>query len=457
MRQALSAVAAMAVVTGGVARAATLTVGPTGAYPTVQAAVTHASSMAGVHYVRVARGTFAERIVVPRFCCGGSVGISGGWNTSFTAQTADPSLTVIDGGGAGRTLSAPQLESGTLTISNLTIQRGRLRVGAGGSAAGAGINASVSGGAGLWLRDVHVRLNTITAEKTGTAEALGAGAFVLVQDWSRFLAERCVFEQNSTVESGSARLTTRGAGLNVQLFDGGSAVRDTRFVRNTASGSEFATGGGLSVLVQYVGTLGFTVEDSLFEDNTVAGSSGASGADLWTGDGIGATTLLARRNRFLGNRGGRAQVVASSTRSGRVDVADSLMAQGDRGGADAFASNGGAAHLTNLTVADNDGLGVRARSVGADVSVFNTIAFANTAGDLRLELSAYSGANLVGVDPRFVDPAAGNYRPSITSPVIDAGNATAPGGLGPLDLDKRPRVQRSTVDIGAYEVPLIIG
>jgi hypothetical protein len=41
--------------------------------------------------------------------------------------------------------------------------------------------------------------------------------------------------------------------------------------------------------------------------------------------------------------------------------------------------------------------------------------------------------------------------------VIDAGDDAPPGGLGPLDLDKGPRIERARVDIGAYEAPIVIG
>lgn len=401
---------------------------------------------------------FPERIVVPRLCCAAAgLTISGGWNAAFTSQTADPSLTVLDGGGTGRTVSLPDLSAGTVTIKNLTIRGGRLRVGAGGRAEGAGLNAQISQGAGLWLQDVHVRLNTITAAKAGIADAGGAGAFVTVHDASRFLVQGCVFAQNRMTESADARLRSRGAGLYLQLFDGGSAIRDSEFLDNVATGSEWSSGGGLEVLVRYVSGVGVTVEDTLIERNVVSGTSGGSGLDLWAGDGIGSTNVDAQRNRLLRNLGGLAQVVATSYNQGVVAVHDSLIAQGDRGGARA-SSTGGVTRFTNLTVADNDGIGIRARTSDGDVSVFNSIAFTNGGENIQLELAAYGGSNLAGVDPHFIDPAGGNYQPAWwSSPAIDAGDGAPPGGLGRLDLDKGPRVERSGVDIGAYEAPLIIG
>jgi hypothetical protein len=51
--------------------------------------------------------------------------------------------------------------------------------------------------------------------------------------------------------------------------------------------------------------------------------------------------------------------------------------------------------------------------------------------------------------PGFVDPEAGDYRLSISSPCVDLGiNAYSPGSA---DLDNNPRVVNSRIDMGAYE------
>ena len=63
--------------------------------------------------------------------------------------------------------------------------------------------------------------------------------------------------------------------------------------------------------------------------------------------------------------------------------------------------------------------------------------------------------NSIDSDPLFVDEAAGDYRLSPGSPVIDAG-INAPVDWG-TDLDGNPRiveVTTPTVDIGAYEYQL---
>ncbi|MFN4255144.1 MAG: T9SS type A sorting domain-containing protein [Saprospiraceae bacterium] len=64
----------------------------------------------------------------------------------------------------------------------------------------------------------------------------------------------------------------------------------------------------------------------------------------------------------------------------------------------------------------------------------------------------YGPGNLFGLDPMFVDTAAGDYRLRPCSPLVNAGTNTAvpPGGT---DLDGRPRILGGTVDIGPYEMP----
>ena len=60
--------------------------------------------------------------------------------------------------------------------------------------------------------------------------------------------------------------------------------------------------------------------------------------------------------------------------------------------------------------------------------------------------------NIFGIDPMFRDTAAGDYRLSGCSPLINMGFNGAAAGLL-TDLAGLPRIQDGQVDIGAYEVP----
>ncbi len=62
---------------------------------------------------------------------------------------------------------------------------------------------------------------------------------------------------------------------------------------------------------------------------------------------------------------------------------------------------------------------------------------------------SYSGTGNIADDPLFVNMDQGNLRLAPGSPAIDAGNT--PGVTAATDLDGRPRVQDTAVDMGAYE------
>jgi len=60
--------------------------------------------------------------------------------------------------------------------------------------------------------------------------------------------------------------------------------------------------------------------------------------------------------------------------------------------------------------------------------------------------------NLSGLNPMFRDTANGDYTPLPCSPLINAGSNAAASGIL-TDITGAPRIQESTVDIGAYESP----
>jgi hypothetical protein len=157
-----------------------------------------------------------------------------------------------------------------------------------------------------------------------------------------------------------------------------------------------------------------------------------------------------RRCRFLRHASGRQQLYLNALRGARVEMSDSLVANG-RGGVDVFAS-AGRAILTNLTVAHNERWGIQGQALDGRVDVYNTIAYGNPLGDLVLSgADVFEGANLVGEDPLFIDPEGDYFGLHPGSPAIDAAAGVPPGGLGPMDLVRQPRVYNTYPDIGAIE------
>ncbi|MCX7726564.1 MAG: right-handed parallel beta-helix repeat-containing protein, partial [Chitinispirillaceae bacterium] len=75
----------------------------------------------------------------------------------------------------------------------------------------------------------------------------------------------------------------------------------------------------------------------------------------------------------------------------------------------------------------------------------------------KLDTLPYLGTfeNCIDVDPKFVDPASGNFRLLAGSPAIDAGIPDTSGLYIPaLDLDLKERIVNGRIDIGCYEYSL---
>jgi hypothetical protein len=167
-------------------------------------------------------------------------------------------------------------------------------------------------------------------------------------------------------------------------------------------------------------------------------------------------------NRATGGNGAGATVAAGS--SIRNCLVAYNTAAGVAGGVDLSGT------MRSCTVASNTASilvgGVRGAAVGS--VVLNSIVYHNKAGS-RLNHNE-AGENAVwtnccttpdlvskGVgckyaDPKFVDRGAGNFRLDGASPCIDAGRYESWMSAA-VDLDKRPRLQRGAVDMGAYELP----
>lgn len=85
-----------------------------------------------------------------------------------------------------------------------------------------------------------------------------------------------------------------------------------------------------------------------------------------------------------------------------------------------------------------------------DSSIAPNMIFANNDVDGFYMTPTQSGD--ISLDPKFIDPANGNYRLMGNSPARDAGENSPPGTTRNVDLDGNPRVVFGTVDMGAYEI-----
>lgn len=411
-------------------------VGPGGTHATVQEAVTAAVAAGGDTEVRVASGSFIGCVVVVDSTMqSGSISISGGWDPTFTLQTQEPGLTVLDAAGAGRTFYLRPI-GGSITLRNLTITGGH-------STDGAGIRAWGAEGASFNILDCRVVGNTVANE---TAAISGAGIYVSMESTGVAHIARTLIAGNTGSTStqfalgGGARLTAKGS---AQLL-----LEDCLITGNSVS-TPTGRSDGFGLNADADDEASITILRTVVARNTAAGSAthGAVGTYLGASD---KGHLTCSRSSFVGNQGvGKANLTSSlwSTVHGEASVAfsDLVVADGPGRGLDVSVDPTGRLTVANCTVTGNAGVGI----VGKATSVYNTVVFGN-GSDAPIPSGVTAGGNLVGIDPLFVNAELHDYRLLPSSPAIDTG-VQPPGGLSQADFAGRPRVVGGTVDVGAHE------
>lgn len=419
------------------------TVGDTGTYGTLQAAVDAANAVAGAHEIRLRGQTLSGGTQVALSAGVTELKVSGGWDDGFTVQTADPGATRLSGAGLATTL-ALSYASGTIWIDNL-----RIADGVGVDAAG-GLDATLGGSALLRLE------RTIIEENSAQSSFSGAGARILATTNAQVVLRDCDIRSNTLLGSNGAR----GAAIYV-VSDGMAQVSIERCAVTGNSASSVAGQAHSAVYVNANGSSAVSIRQSNIGGNVAYGiSAGAALYGIATQNAqIAATGLAVIQNTHPDANGGlRTQIYLSASDTSAVRLGDSASVRGPDSGAVVQAGTGALARVTNVTIADNGGAGLLL-SGGGTKTAFNNILHDNALGSILDTPTAsgnHLGNDLGAGDPLFVNAAGLEYSVLPTSPAIDAGNAAPPGGLGAIDVLGAPRVQGLSVDIGAFERSVIV-
>jgi hypothetical protein len=206
-------------------------------------------------------------------------------------------------------------------------------------------------------------------------------------------------------------------GGGIVLFAAGSARIEGNLVRD----NEAPRGAGIA---------GVNLSGEQFVQNLIVGNRGSAGAGLQLGGGASTVRLLS--NTIAGNLG-------SST----LDV---------------FSLGQGYQFHNNIVAGDHAAALVSSSRVPSSPAVLEHNLWFNATGAI---FDANGPAGVIGVqgnlsaDPRFVDPARGDFHIELASPARDAGTQQVPGGLTAADFWGQPRIADGPVfgqvDIGADE------
>lgn len=388
----------------------------------------------------------------------------------LTVRGADgepESAYVVDLGGAQRFLSVGF--DSDLTLENLTLTGGL-----GGAHGGALLaedsdltlrrvtiagSAAANGGALAFVTfDDHrleLEATTFTDNLATGNQASGGAVEVQLQGAGSVRILAAGFLDNR-IESASGTFSRAGAGLSIQSFDGGAIeLRHLRFAGNVINAPSFAQGAGAALHV--TSTAPFELEDARFEGNrhaVAAATNGPSGLNLV----LDVPAATVRRLRLLGNLGGpgRDQAVIQATNATQALISDLLAGNGD--GAGLFLAVSGAASSLlagNLTIGGHPESGLRMSEPSGVMRIENSIVFGNATSS-GTNVQIFSGApeisteSLVGVDPAFLDAAAGDFRLGSGSVALEAGEDLF-DSVGPFDAGHGPRLLGAGLDLGALE------
>jgi hypothetical protein len=429
----------------GNAQAGTFSVGPDGSFSTIQGAI-NAALVDGdtSNEVDIEAGTHDENLTLTQ--SSGTLNIFGGWNSTFTQRSLDPSATTIFGGGTARALDAT-VSGGDLTFSGVSF--------AGGTASdrGGGVFLHIANTGLVQIRNAHFIFNTVQA--SGTGNALGGAFYAELFNTSDLIFDGNVTDTNSaSVVNGAAN----GGGIFIEVFDSADASLSNSVIQNNvalASGSSgHASAGGVQLDIADSAQVSFDRSKVLSNSLQASDANHAAFSGAFVSAGCSGNCQFGLDlSTFDGNHGlGQAQlaIAMGGTASPTARVADVLVSRGDGLGMQ-VQMDSGTANLVNLTVAANTSTGIYLVP-NSTITLFNSLAFGNHPDLVEVNSGAQKGNNLSGVDPLFVDAAHGNYRLQSNSPARDAGTATPPGGLGLFDLDGNPRTFGPAPDIGAYEI-----
>lgn len=426
--------------------AAVINVGPGGT--TLAQALIDAQA-AGDDEIRIAIGDHAVNVVHNNSTTD-TLTISGGWDPTFTTQTLNPALSVLDGGGTERTFYLG-VNDGRVEIRNLTVRNGR-------AFTGAGLEASLNGSGELLLADLVIRDNVASWEFASN----GGGLKIYAQGNAIAEVVDCVIRDNRTVSTDNSTLgggAYLGASGNAQVLVSGTLFRD-----NDAEAPNNPKGGG--VHIEAFEQAVFELTRNEIRGNLLLGGADSAGAGAGAGLSavlIGTAALDLRASKIADNfdeSGTPAshQLYVLADSEATATLGDSQISGGNGGGALLRAFTASSIKLVNLTVAENPGDGlVLERFASATTTMFSSILWGNGGVEFASNQAPNSlTRNLIegaagGSNPLFVNALDGNYRLRAGSPAIDQGDATPDGGIGVIDADGGERRIGENVDQGAYE------
>lgn len=373
----------------------------------IQAAI-NAASTEDKDIIEVAPGTYLETIDFQ------GKGIT-------LRSTNGPSVTIIDGQMSGSVVKCVNGEGPDTVLEGFTIT--------GGSAD--------TGGGMLNIGSSPTIINCIFINNH--ADDRGGGMYNREGNPTIIAS---TFRENSAIEMGGGMFNLKAS----------PDVKDCLFTENSAN-----KGGGMR---NYLNSHP-TVSNSTFSYNDAWEEGG--GMDNRKNSNAMVTNCIFEGNTAGSGGGGMHNYVGRAVSTGNPVIINSLFIHNSAPSGAGMRNNDPDPIIINTTIAYNEGSGISSRNGSAPVIV-NSIVWGNSGGSFsgasaRKSVVSYSdiedysgGTGNLNVDPMFVSSAGTDFHLLVASPLINAGNNTAPYlNETTFDIEGNDRIMGGIIDLGAYE------
>lgn len=213
--------------------------------------------------IRIRGGVYVSTAQVFRVAAnpGFNVSVSGGWNSSCQIQTADPTLTVLDGNNQGAVLQAGHVTGfaapGTLTVSNLSLTRGQVQNSAGGC-----LQVNLNQGSPSLVFDRLI----LRGCRNGGVQGLGGAARIQNFTSASIILRNSLIADNFGADGGAVAIASNHANASTSLIN-------NTIVRNTAT----EPGGAGGITRAFTATIAGKI---FIYNNIVYGNAGGDGQVL---------------------------------------------------------------------------------------------------------------------------------------------------------------------------------
>lgn len=359
----------------------------------------------------------------------------------------------------GEVRGQPNAEGGALYIGDASATIERVRIADSRADLGGGVAFHGNFLGSLSLRHVDFVANEATSA-AAFAAAMGGGLSVI-----RFDAESTVVLRDVSFESNIARAEVDssnafGAGLSLWLRNAGTGdLQRLHFLDNKllGGGGGGLAGAAISIwLDDYESNPVYPdllLHDAYIESSALVGASETNwglAIDLQLISGVSAALdrIELRGNGVASSAPG----IRAFSQSAHVSLTNVLAVDGSSRGVEVVHEGAGSVLIGHLTATGHAIDEVALSSIGAGgVRLENSIVWGNGVGDLLVEGTVDVAAeNLIGIDPQFLDPGAGNFELATGSPAIDTGDS-ALASFRSFDALHRTRIAGLGTDLGALE------